>query len=186
MSSTLEAQTKNHIRLLRYLTIGSWMITTFLIQLASLLPLFDTSPITLLPRQSNKSWTDIYIAPLLRWDAFHFAHIAKEGYIYEYQWAFFPGTPFLMRIGAYLLRQLDPQVDETSWKNILLSGSLAACIFESTSTLYQLTLHHFQSPSLALLVSLLSFFPSSPVTLQLVGYSEPFFTWLSYKGKSPS
>lgn len=180
-STTTELQVKKHIQLLRILSLGSWVAVTVTVQLASLLPLFDTSPITLLPRK--QSWLELYVTPLLRWDAFHFVQIARQGYVYEHEWAFLPGAPLLMRFGAYLFRSFDARTEGISLECFLLAGSFAACICDSTTILYHLTLHYFRAPSLALLVSLLSILPSSPVTLQLVGYGEPFFTWLSYKGE---
>lgn len=33
-----------------------------------------------------------------RWDAAHFLNIASEGYTQDYQWAFFPGYPWLLSI----------------------------------------------------------------------------------------
>lgn len=49
-------------------------------------------------------------------------------------------------------------------------------------TLYDLTLHLFGSPAFALLASLLSLLSSSPPTLRYASYTEPFFTYFSYKG----
>jgi phosphatidylinositol glycan class V len=129
---------------------------------ASILPLFDKSPL-LTPRAP-------LLYPLLRWDSFHFIHIARYGYVYEHEWAFFPGTPVL-------IRYLPPT-------NIPFILVLAAVACDSSRTLYLLSLHHLQSRSLAymtLIISLLSF---SPVTVRLVPYSEPFFTYLSYKGEA--
>ncbi|KAJ7668374.1 GPI mannosyltransferase 2 [Mycena polygramma] len=48
--------------------------------------------------------------------------------------------------------------------------------------MYALSLHHLGSSALARLATVLSLLPSSPVTLFLAPYSEPFFTYLSYKG----
>ncbi|KAF5385896.1 hypothetical protein D9615_002420 [Tricholomella constricta] len=125
-----------------------------------LLPLFDASP-RLVPSPA-------FLQPLVRWDALHFQAIANASYTYENQWAFLPGTPFLMRLLAGTLL----------WPTVLL-----AVAFDSTKTLYHLTRHHFpRSPSLAYLVALLSLLPSSPATLYLAPYGEPFFTYLSYKG----
>ncbi|KAJ7594703.1 glycosyltransferase family 76 protein [Mycena floridula] len=144
--------------LARVLTIG-------LGYLSSLLPLFDASPKLL----RLSPWTQ----PLLRWDAFHFLDIAQDGYVYEHQYAFFPGVPLVMR---YLAIGDSPSA-------MLLAGALtAALICDSTTTFYQLSLHHLGSPSLAYLATVLSLLPSSPATLRFASYAEPFFTYLSYKG----
>ncbi|KAF8170181.1 GPI mannosyltransferase 2 [Mycena galopus ATCC 62051] len=48
--------------------------------------------------------------------------------------------------------------------------------------MYSLSLHHLGSPALARLAAILSLLPSSPATLFLAPYTEPFFTYFSYKG----
>lgn len=170
-----------HTRTLRLLSLLSYTLTALLAYLASLLPLFDSSPRVTLAGTSAK-WTDALAYPLLRWDAFYFGHIAQYGYVYEQQWAFFPGTPLVMRGVAEISRYLGTTTGRPGWESVLLGGALAACLCSSTATLYQLTLRLLRSPSLAFLAALLSLLPSSPVTLRLAPYSEPFFTLLSYKG----
>ncbi|PBK91344.1 mannosyltransferase [Armillaria gallica] len=134
------------------LTVAARLLTAFLAFLASYLPLFDAS--------SVKSW--------LRWDAFHFSHIAREGYVYEHEWAFFPGLPFV-------IRRIEP--DSIQWHMLMTA---IAC--DTSVTLYRLSKHHLRIPSLAFLATLLSLLPSSPATLRLAPYAEPFFTYLAYKG----
>jgi phosphatidylinositol glycan class V len=171
-----------HIRLLVILTISARLATILLTYLLSNLPLFDSSPLISSPNAS----------PLLRWDAFHFAHIAQSGYVHEYEWAFFPGTPLVMRLSGEVLRFLKgmggipPAL--VSWDDLLQGGALVAfmCDVHSTTTLYHLTLHHLRSPNLALIASILSLLPSSPATLRFAAYSEPFFTYFSYRGESLS
>lgn len=125
---------------------------------SSLLPLFDKSPLLLsLPP---------LLAPLLRWDSFHFLHIANKGYLFEHEWVFLPGPPAIFR---YL--------PSAALFVVLL---VVAC--DTSRTLYQLSLRHLQSPSLAYITVILSLLSTSPVTVRLVPYSEPFFTYLSYKG----
>ncbi|KAJ7647488.1 glycosyltransferase family 76 protein [Roridomyces roridus] len=102
---------------------------------------------------------------LLRWDVIHFQHIAQHGYAFEHEWAFLPVVPFLL-------------------SKFILAPTLVSLIvaYDMTSTMYQLSLHHLRSPSLARLATVLSLLPSSPATLFLVPYNEPFFTYFSYKG----
>lgn len=154
-------------------TILSRLLCLLLLQVSSRLPLFDSSPLLV----TSSKWAQ----PLLRWDTFHFLHIAEHGYVYENEWAFFPGVPFVIRISAQLL-----SFPFNSKLNPLVAGALAALACDTTRTLYHLTFHHLGSPSLAYLTALLSLMPSSPATLYLVPYSEPFFTYLSYKGKGTS
>ncbi|KDR75401.1 hypothetical protein GALMADRAFT_249454 [Galerina marginata CBS 339.88] len=126
-----------------------------LLHAASYLPLFDASPL-LLSRQSS----------LFRWDALHFLHIADHGYVFEHEWAFFPGAPLTLSL---LLRT-----------HALFSPAVLAVL--SSKALYSLSLYHLRSPELARLASLLALLPTSPVTLYFAPYNEPFFTFLSYQG----
>jgi phosphatidylinositol glycan class V len=130
-------------------TLVSRVAATGLLLLARLFPPFDAATSHL----------------LLRWDALHFAQIARRGYVYEHEWAFLPGLPFLLSLSP-----LAPT---------LLSLVIA---YDASSTIYRLSLHHLGSPALARLTTILALLPSSPVTLFLAPYSEPFFTYLSYKG----
>lgn len=185
-SSAVASENASHIRLLRVWTLTSWALSAILVNLASLLPLFDSSPHTA-ASLADSSWICSLAHTGLRWDAFHFSHIAQQGYVYEYEWAFFPGTPLLMRAMAHLLRFIGTQSskaeDALGWDDLLLGGMLAALMSSTTTTLYRLTLHHVRLPSIALLAALLSLLPSSPATLRFTLYSEPFFTYFSYRGE---
>ncbi|KAJ7039270.1 glycosyltransferase family 76 protein [Mycena alexandri] len=105
---------------------------------------------------------------LLRWDAIHFLHIARSGYVYEHEWAFLPGPPFLLSL-----------LPNSIVAPTILSLAVAC---DASLTMYALSLHHLGSPALAKLATILSLLPSSPATLFLAPYTEPFFTYLSYKG----
>jgi len=87
-----------------------------------------------------------------------------------------------MKTTADALRFVRGSHEALTWDNLLQGGILASLSCDSSLTLYHLTLHHLGSPSLALMASLLSLAPSSPVTLRFASYAEPFFTYLSYKG----
>ncbi|KAI0063536.1 mannosyltransferase [Artomyces pyxidatus] len=169
-----QALRSRHLRLLAVFTALSHVATALLLYFSARLPLFDSAPRTLLPPPQFPSFT----SALLRWDTFHFAAIAEHGYAYEHQWAFFPGTPFLVRAVAYLFRPIDTVA-------LLRAGALAglACSLASPYTLYDLTRQLFpRSPSFAFLAALLSLLPLSPTTLYFAAYAEPAFTLLSYKG----
>ena len=175
-------------RLLFILSCIASLLTLVLTLASAQLPLFDSSPKVLLP-----AWTEptglfgslrrTLASAVLRWDAFHFAHIAQEGYLYEHEWAFFPAAPSLMRSLGGLLRSRtgnsNPDVE-----GILIGGMLGSMLsVHSVLTLYDLTLELLGSPNVALLAALLSLLPSSPVTLRVAGYSEAIFTWCSYSGE---
>lgn len=102
-----------------------------------------------------------------RWDVLHFKGIADNGYRWEHQYAFFPAVPLL-------LRHLSPFI------LILLNLALA---YDSTLTLYKLSMHHLGRQDLSRLAVLLSLLPFSPMTLYFAPYTEPFFTYLSYRGQ---
>ncbi|KAI0357097.1 mannosyltransferase [Trametes cingulata] len=163
-------------------------LTLLLTVLSSRLPLFDSSPHVLLgDPPPHFSLRRILASSVLRWDAFHFGNVAKSGYVYENEWAFLPGVPWVMRACASILRAVDPSKQVAGapfdWEELMLGGLLGSFVsIVSVEDLYDLTMLHFHSPSIALLASLLSLLPSSPATLRITGYSEPFFTFLSYKG----
>ncbi|KAJ7078921.1 glycosyltransferase family 76 protein [Mycena belliarum] len=102
---------------------------------------------------------------LMRWDVVHFLHVARRGYVFEHDWAWLPALPALLALSP---------VAPT-----LLSLAVAC---DATDTMYRLSLHHLASPALARLAAVLSLLPSSPATLFWAPYTEPFFTYLSYKG----
>ncbi|KAF9264237.1 mannosyltransferase [Marasmius fiardii PR-910] len=150
------------------LSFSSRILVYLLALVSSLLPLFDASPKTF--------YLSKYSQPFLRWDAFHFASIAESNYLYEYQWAFFPGVPLVMKYSERALHHI------TGHSDLMLGGVLAAMACDTTRTMYKLSLHHLGSPRLAHLATLLSLLPSSPATLRLAVYADPFFTYFAYKG----
>jgi GPI mannosyltransferase 2 len=170
-------QTTQHLRLLDRLTLLSRVLAAaFLYLSSSYLTLFDASPRTALAPSAFPSFT----SSLLRWDAFHFTAIAKDGYSYEHHWAFFPGVPLLLRVADRLpaLFHADDAYSALSWLALFHVG----IAIPTTRAIYHLTLIHFRSPSFALLTALLSLLPASPVTLYFAPYAEPIFTFLSYQG----
>ncbi|KAG1746094.1 glycosyltransferase family 76 protein [Suillus lakei] len=170
----MQLATTRHVRTLLIISVVVRLAVWALASISAyLLPLFDASPSIWI---SGKSPSSV----LLRWDAFHFVHIAREGYVYEYEWAFFNGVPLLMRISAHL--QALAGFSSNEWGMLLRGGAGMAILCDSTHVLYYLSLHHLRSPSLAFLSTALSIFSSSPAALRLASYSEPFFTYLSYRG----
>lgn len=183
---------KRHLSSLRLFQFSSWALSLLLVYLASYLPQFDSSPEVIANLTPTDTTSDNLLLhalqrlPLLRWDAFYFGHIALRGYVYEQEWAFFPGISFVMRNSARLwnlifARDLSAPL---TWNGVLIGGFAATCFTQTAPTLYHLTLHHLGSPSAAYLTALLSLLSSSPATLRLVAYTEPFFTFFSYKGMS--
>lgn len=173
---------RGHKRVLLALSVLTRLWSAALLIFTTYLPLFDSSPKLLL--KPSDSLLGRWISTLLRWDAIHFTHIAQEKYyVYEHERAFFLGTPRLMQFSAGLLKAAGGAKYLSEVECLLFGGALWTIIFDSTSTLYELTLYHFDSPSMAFLTSLLSLLPSSPSTLRHAAYTEPFFTYASYKGE---
>ncbi|KAF5389436.1 hypothetical protein D9757_004293 [Collybiopsis confluens] len=149
-------------RLLLLLTVLCRILIYFLAAWASQLPLFDASPNLI---STSPNW----FKSGFRWDVFHFDHISHQGYVYEHEWAFFPGLPFILSV----LKE----------RQLILLVLMVTIDLDTTNVLYRLSLQHFSSPNFALLVSFLSLLPSSPASLRLAPYNEPFFTHLSYRGR---
>ena len=161
----------NHRSRLRRLSYASSALFAAVLVASAQLPLFDASPLLVKGASS----------PLLRWDMFHFLHIANDGYVYEHEWAFLPTAPLIIRYSYAALSHL---TSSSTISHFIIGAAVAALACESTQTLYTLSLHHLRSPHQALLASLLSLLPTSPATLLFVPYNEPFFTFLSYSGMS--
>ncbi|KAL1664129.1 glycosyltransferase family 76 protein [Schizophyllum commune] len=139
------------------------LLISFALLASYLLPPFDASA-------KADSFTAPWADALVRWDVFHFAQIARGGYEYEHQWAFFPGLPWLLRATAF------------SEREYLLGGALLLLLCDTTLVMYDLSLLVLGNRDAAFLSAMLSLLPSSPATLRLVPYAEPFFTYLSYRG----
>ena len=73
---------------------------------------YDTSASVILQSSSSHEGScqkvGHFLSPLtMRWDAVYFFNIAKRGYEFEQEFAFFPGYPFIMRVlGLFLLHSL--------------------------------------------------------------------------------
>lgn len=136
---------------------------------------FDASHQLYLPLPNDATIFRKWASTALRWDAFHFSAIAANGYLTEQSWAFFPGTPLIMRIASSLTSD-----------QLLAIGMVSlfanACSLWSTYDLYNLTLLHTRSLEAAFLTAALSILPSSPVTSSHASCAEPFFAFFSYRG----
>lgn len=163
---------KRHRALIRRFSIAARLFVFVLLNLASFLPLFDSSPY-LVPNVSKLEF------PVLRWDAFHFLHTATHSYVHEHEWAFLPGVAYTMRSWGLVQR-----LAGYAPANLLLMGMIGALACDTSQLLYSLSLHHLRSPKLAFLASLLSLIPTSPVTAYFAPYNEAFFAHFSYRGTS--
>lgn len=137
---------------------------------------FDASHLLYSPVSDDPSISRRWASTALRWDALHFSAIAANGYWTEQSWAFFPGTPLIMRIASSLTSDQLLAIG-------LVSLLANACSLWSTYDLYNLTLLHTRSLEAAFLAAALSIVPSSPVTFSHALCAEPFFAFFSYRGK---
>ncbi|GJJ06428.1 hypothetical protein Clacol_000620 [Clathrus columnatus] len=179
-SKRVRSPNSRDIRTLLLFTFCLRSLTVLIAFLSSYLPQFDASSSLLTLNAPGSFISGRFANAALKWDAIHYLHIAQEGYQYEYQFAWMPGLPVLLRILSSLGTSLS--------SSFLISSSICHLILstlvsiDTTRLLYLLTLHHTESRQLALLSAYLSLLPSSPSTLHLALYTEPWYTWASYRG----
>lgn len=166
---------EKHKVLLVRLVVLQHVLIALLVVIVATFPSFDSS--------ADVVVTSIWQKALLRWDVFHFLHVAQIDYAFEHEYAFLPVLHILMQAYAKL-REVVSGIHEITPVPFLLTGHLAVYLagIGSVQALYDLTLNTFKSPAMALLASVLSLLSSSPATLRFAPYAEPFFTFFSYKG----
>ena len=104
------------------------------------------------------------------WDAKHFLHIAKHGYIYEHSSAFFPLYPLLIR----LLSRLVPFYT--------LSAVILNFLFFNLANvyLYKLTLLFFNGNQLVSIYTVLAFSFQPASIFFSAAYSESLYSFLTF------
>lgn len=109
-------------------------------------PAYDTSTSLLFQLLYPSAPLKPLAARLSSWDAIYFVHAAKEGYIYEQEWAFGTGVSLAMRYTSQLTGLSEP-----------LAGILLSNISHllTALVLYKLTLLLSRSAKIALLSSVL-------------------------------
>ncbi|XP_048206550.1 GPI mannosyltransferase 2 isoform X1 [Perognathus longimembris pacificus] len=137
------------------------------------------SPPRLAPSGSVDQLVEGLLGGLSRWDAEHFLFIAEHGYLYEHNFAFFPGFPLALLVGSELLRPLRGLLSQRSC--LLITVALLNSLF---SVLAAVTLHDLgclvlHCPRQAFYAALL--FSLSPANVFLAaGYSEALFALLTF------
>ncbi|XP_004678718.1 PREDICTED: GPI mannosyltransferase 2 [Condylura cristata] len=137
------------------------------------------SPPRLTPSGSVDQIVECLLGGLSHWDAEHFLFIAEHGYLYEHNFAFFPGFPLVLRAGAELLRPLQALLSLRSC--LLISVASLNSLF---SVLAAVALHDLgrlvlHCPRQAFYGALL--FCLSPASVFLAaGYSEALFALLTF------
>nr|XP_018902494.1 PREDICTED: GPI mannosyltransferase 2 [Bemisia tabaci]XP_018902495.1 PREDICTED: GPI mannosyltransferase 2 [Bemisia tabaci] len=123
-----------------------------------------------------------FFGGLRRWDAQHFLHIAKYGYTYENNLAFFPAFPIAVReFNRFFLFPLHFFISESS--ALLLTAVILNVIFFilSAIALYKLTSVVLMNQILAYYSTLL--FCINPASIFFTApYSESFYTFCTFSG----
>lgn len=177
----------SHIRTI--LTIGIlYRFILFCIAFVSrlLFSPYDTSSIMLFDDNRSSIWR-LFLECFISWDGLHFASIAIHGYRFEYQHAFFPLYPLLIRLVANSL--LYPLQLLLGYEQVIIVSGITIStlsFFASSILLYYITESIMNDcddydNSIALISSL--FFVISPIGL--VGsalYTESLFTLLFLSG----
>lgn len=147
---------------------------------------YDTSSTILFDDNESSIWR-LFLECFISWDGLHFAYIAIHGYRFEYQHAFFPLYPLLIRVVANSL--FYPLQFLLGYEQVIIVSGITIStlsFFVSSILLYYITAFvmsdcHDYDNSMALISSL--FFVMSPVGL--VGsalYTESLFTLLCFSG----
>ncbi|TDL24179.1 glycosyltransferase family 76 protein [Rickenella mellea] len=177
---------QKHKTILRNVSLTLRLLIAVTLYFTTYLPQFDSSPEIILRSEPWRPVISTWASTLLRWDAFHFLHIAKEGYVYEYEWAFLPGAPYISNLLSLPIDLLDMMLGKPHkpfrLEELLVMGALASLSCDGVFLIYRLTGKLFDSPSFAMLTAILSLLSSSPATLRHAGYTEPFFAFWSYYG----
>ncbi|KAM5247917.1 GPI mannosyltransferase 2 isoform 2-T2 [Ctenodactylus gundi] len=116
---------------------------------------------------------------LSRWDAEHFLFIAEHGYLYEHNFAFFPGFPLALLIGTELLRPLRGLLNQRSCLLISAASLNSLFFLLAAVALHDLGCLVLRCPRQAFYAALL--FCLSPANVFLTaGYSEALFAFLTF------
>ncbi|XP_006862314.1 PREDICTED: GPI mannosyltransferase 2 [Chrysochloris asiatica] len=138
------------------------------------------SPPRLAPSSSVDQLVEVLLGGLSHWDAEHFLFIAEHGYLYEHNFAFFPGFPLSLLVGTELL--LRPLRGLLSLRScLLISVALLNSLFSvlAAVALHDLSCLVLHSPRQAFYTALL--FCLSPANVFLAaGYSEALFALLTF------
>ncbi|UJR30668.1 hypothetical protein I4U23_018192 [Adineta vaga] len=122
---------------------------------------------------------DQFFSGLRRWDAVHFLHIARYGYIYESSLAFFPTYPLLfIRPIAYLLNQILQESNSYLLSSITVNFLIGFC---NTYLIYNLALKFHLTPNHAYWSSILYIINPASIFF-LAPYSETLFLFTQLIG----
>ncbi|XP_077823831.1 GPI alpha-1,6-mannosyltransferase 2 isoform X2 [Macaca mulatta] len=137
------------------------------------------SPPRLAPSGFVDQLVDGLLGGLSRWDAEHFLFIAEHGYLYEHNFAFFPGFPLALMVGTELLRPLRGLLSLRSCLLISVASLNFLFFMLAAVALHDLGCLVLHCPRQAFYAALL--FCLSPASVFLAaGYSEALFALLTF------
>ncbi|CAF4699562.1 unnamed protein product [Rotaria sp. Silwood1] len=119
---------------------------------------------------------DKFFSGLRRWDAIHFLHIARFGYIYENSLAFFPGYPLLfIRPLAYIFNQFLIESNAYLLSAILINFFIGLCntyLIFKLGLKYKLKFHHAYWSSILYIINPATIFFLAPYSETLFLFSQ--------------
>ncbi|KAK8068669.1 GPI mannosyltransferase 2 [Apiospora phragmitis] len=144
-------------------------------------PPYDTST-TLLSQRAldfNESALDLG-TKLTRWDAIYFVQNARRGYLFEQEWAFGSGMPFLIStvIQSFAYLGIEPT---SQWESLVGICIAHASHLLSVLVLYRLGLRIWKDPKTSLVAALLHIVSPAGIFLS-APYQESPFALLSFLG----
>uniref|UniRef100_A0A6B2L764 GPI mannosyltransferase 2 n=1 Tax=Arcella intermedia TaxID=1963864 RepID=A0A6B2L764_9EUKA len=116
------------------------------------------------------------------WDGVYFLEIAREGYIYEKQHAFYPGYPIFIRITSYLINLVFlGHLSEIG--SLLLSGVIISniCFILAALSLYLLSRQVLKDERLSFTSALLFCFNPASIFMSAL-YTESLFALTVFAG----
>lgn len=125
-----------------------------------------------------------FLTPFMRWDAVHLLAIAKHGYVFELQYAFFPLLPFVSRYIAIGLLNYCGFKHFISFEPLVaLIGILFVncCHYFATLFLFKLTLLLFKSTKFAMITAVMFMFNPASIHLSAM-YTEAPFAFFTFFG----
>lgn len=155
--------------------LGYKAILILICTLSSFLYVYDTSTSFVLKQPENI--LQQIITSLMRWDNVYFVTLAHRGLLFEQEWAFGPGFPYLVRLFT------DSIFFGKSLYNYALVSIIISHLFHffSILILYHLTFKIYKSRDMAIVTSLLYVISPSGIFLS-AGYSESLFSFVTFLG----
>ena len=125
-----------------------------------------------------------FVTPFLRWDAIHMLAIAKNGYVFELQYAFFPLVPYVSRyitLGLLNYCGFNQFVSFEPLAALVAILFTNSCHYFATLFLFKLTLLVFNSTKFAMIAAIMFMFNPAAIQLSAI-YTEAPFALFTFVG----